>query len=492
MSTSTPTAPESTPPTIPPQSDTADTAGTPYRWRWLVLFTILIAEIMDLVDATVVNIAAPSIRNELGGSESAMQWMLAGYTLSFAIGLITFGRLGDLVGRRRLFLIGAAGFTLASIVCGLATSPELLIGSRFAQGMLGAVMIPQGFAIMRSIFPAEEIGKAFSLFGPVMGLSAVGGPLLAGFLIDADWFGQGWRMIFFINVPIGLAAVVGALRFMPELKTPGAKRLDAPGVFLISLASALLVYPLVQGRELGWPVWTILMLIAALPAFALFAWRERRSGNPIIDPSLLRNRGYVAGLGVITTFFLAMSGFTLVYNLFTQLGLHYSPLKAGVAMVPFALGIAIGAPLSGGLLAPKLGRKALQLGVVVMALAMGGIWLTLNTYGDATTVWNLVPATLATGIGAGLVFAPLFDIILASVDDQAAGSASGVLTAMQQYGGAIGVAVIGTIFFQLLPRHAFLSATKTSVLVAIGLYVVSLAVTFLLPKRAREESLSHG
>ncbi|MGW6277555.1 MFS transporter [Kribbella sp. NPDC055071] len=475
--------------TTHPATTTRTTGTAPYRWRWIVLMTILIAEIMDLVDATIVNIAAPSIRAELGGSESAMQWMLAGYTLSFAIGLVSFGRLGDRVGRRRLFVIGAVGFTLASAICGLSTSPELLIGSRFAQGLLGAVMIPQGFAILKAIFPPDEIGKAFALFGPVMGLSAVAGPILAGVLIDANWFDAGWRMIFFINVPIGIAALIGALRFMPEVKTPGAPRMDAIGVVLVSLASALLIYPLVQGRELGWPVWTILLIVASIPAFALFGWRERRSGNPVIDPSLFRSRGYVAGLGVITTFFLGMSGFMLVYNLFTQLGLHYSPLKAGFAMVPFSLGIAIGAPLSGGLLAPKLGRTALQLGVAVMTLAMGGVWFTLHMYGEATTIWNLVPATLATGIGAGLVFAPLFDIILASIDDQAAGSASGVLTAMQQFGGAIGVAVIGTIFFQLLPAHAFLGATKTTVLVAIVLFVISFGVTWFLPRRARENAI---
>jgi EmrB/QacA subfamily drug resistance transporter len=491
MSTSTTTSPEPPTTAAPTNAAPPPSTDTPYRWRWIVLATVLIAEIMDLVDATIVNIAAPSIRAELGGSESAMQWMLAGYTLAFAIGLISFGRLGDLVGRRRMFLIGAIGFTVASAICGLSTSPELLIGSRVAQGLLGAVMIPQGFAILKAVFPVDEIGKAFALFGPVMGLSAVAGPILAGVLIDANWFGAGWRMIFFINVPIGIAALVGALRFMPELKTPGASRLDVVGVILVSLASGLLIYPLVQGRELGWPVWSILMMIASVPTFALFGWRERRSGNPVIDPSLFRSRGYVAGLAVITTFFLAMSGFTLVFNLFTQLGLHYSPLKAGLAMVPFSLGIAIGAPLSGGLLAPKLGRKALQLGVAVMTLAMGGVWFTLHTYGDATTIWNLVPATLATGIGAGLVFAPLFDIILASIDDEAAGSASGVLTAMQQFGGAIGVAVIGTIFFQLLPVHAFLDATKTTVLVAIGMFLISLAVTWLLPKRAREGAQAH-
>jgi len=473
--------------TEPPTS----TTGTPYRWRWVVLGTVLLAEIMDLVDATIVNIAAPSIRAELGGSESALQWMLAGYTLAFAIGLITFGRLGDLVGRRRLFLIGAVGFTLASALCGFATSPELLIGSRVAQGLLGAVMIPQGFAILKSVFPAEETGKAFGMFGPVMGLSAVAGPVVAGLLIKADLFDSGWRMIFFINVPLGLAAVFGALRFMPELKTPGASRLDTIGVLLVSLASGLLIYPLVQGRELDWPAWSIAMMISSVAVFALFGRRERRSGNPVIDPSLFRNRGYVAGLGVITSFFLAMSGFMLVFNLFTQLGLHYSPLRAGLAMVPFSLGIAIGAPLSAGLLAPRFGRKALQLGIVVMTIATAGVWFTLHHYGVQTTIWNLIPATLVMGIGSGMVFAPLFDIILASIDDKAAGSASGVLTAMQQFGGAIGVAVIGTVFFQLIPAHQFLGATKTSILVTVGLLVASLAVTFALPKRARDGVPTH-
>jgi EmrB/QacA subfamily drug resistance transporter len=295
MTTSTTTAPavEHQPPPAPA-----------YKWRWIVLGTVLVAEIMDLVDATIVNIAAPSIRTELGGSTSALQWMLAGYTLAFAIGLISFGRLGDLIGRHRLFVIGAVGFTLASAACGLATSPELLIGSRIAQGLLGAVMIPQGFAILKAVFPPDEIGKAFALFGPVMGLSAVAGPIIAGVLIDANWFDAGWRMIFWVNVPIGLVAIFGALRFMPEVKTPGARGLDPAGVVLVSLASGLLIYPLVQGRELDWPVWSILMMISSVPVFALFGWRERRSGNPVIDPSLFRSRGYVAGLGVITTFFL--------------------------------------------------------------------------------------------------------------------------------------------------------------------------------------------
>jgi EmrB/QacA subfamily drug resistance transporter len=477
---------------VPPVAHAADSgAATPYRWRWLVLGLVLIAEIMDLVDATIVNIAAPSIHADLGGSTTGMQWMLAGYTLSFAVGLVAFGRLGDRVGRRRLFVIGAAGFAAASALCGLATSPEMLIASRFAQGMLGAVMIPQGLAIIKSVFPSDEIGKAFALFGPIMGLSAVGGPILAGVLIDADWFDAGWRTIFWINVPIAVVAVVGALRVMPELRNPAAGRLDLTGVLLLSAASAMLIFPLVQGREYGWPAWTFVLMAASLPVFALFARSEKRSHYPVIEPSLLRNRAFVAGLAVITSFFLAMSGFMLVFNLFTQLGLHYSPLRAGLSLVPFSFGIAVGAGLSGGLLAPRLGRKALQLGVAVITLGMAGVWLTLEVAGTDATPWDFAPATLVAGLGAGMVFAPLFDIILAGVADEAAGSASGVLTAMQQFGGAVGVAVIGTLFFELLPRRLFLGSMEATTLAAAGLFVVCLAVTMLLPKRAREGGTPH-
>ena len=461
----------------------APAGGTPYRWRWLVLGLVLIAEIMDLVDATIVNIAAPSIHAELGGSTTSMQWTLAGYTLSFAVGLITFGRLGDVLGRRRLFVIGAAGFALASALCGLATSPEMLIASRFAQGLLGAVMIPQGLAIIKAVFPADESAKAFAMFGPVMGLSAVGGPILAGVLIDANWFDAGWRMIFWINVPLAIAAVVGAVRVMPELRNRGGGRLDLTGVLLLTAASALLIYPLVQGREYGWPVWCFVLMAASVPLFALFARSERRSHYPVIDPTLLRNRSFVAGLGVITSFFLAMSGFMLVFNLFTQLGLHYSPLRAGLSLVPFSIGIAIGAGVGGAVLAPRLGRTALQLGVVVMGLGMTGVWITLQLAGTGVTVWDFVPATLLAGLGSGMVFAPLFDIILAGVSDEAAGSASGVLTAMQQFGGAVGVAVIGTLFFELLPDRAFLGSMELTTLVAAGLFVLCLAISFLLPKR---------
>jgi MFS family permease len=299
-------------------------AAEPYRWRWVVLFIVLAAEVMDLLDATIVNVAAPSIRRDLGGSYSALQWIAAGYTLAMAVMLITGGRLGDIAGRRRMFLIGAAGFTASSALCALAQSPEMLIGSRVLQGALGAIMLPQGLGLIRMLFPPKEMSTAFGLFGPVMGLSAVGGPVLAGVLINADLFGTGWRMLFLINVPLGLFALVGAWRFMPESRSDRAPRLDLPGMLLVTAGSVLVIYPLVEGRELGWPAWSFALMAAAVPVFAAFAaceLRRQRAGSaPLIEPSLFRNRAYTSGLAVTAIFFAGMAGFMLVFGLYVQLG----------------------------------------------------------------------------------------------------------------------------------------------------------------------------
>jgi EmrB/QacA subfamily drug resistance transporter len=441
--------------TLDPRPADTSAATPPYRWRWLVLAIVLAAEIMDLLDSTVVNIAAPTIRKDLGGTYSAIQWIAAGYTLAFAVMLITGGRLGDIFGRKRMFLVGAAGFTLSSIACAFATSPEILIGGRVLQGALGAVMIPQGFGVIKAIFPPKEMGGAFAAFGPVMGLSAVCGPIMAGALIDADWFGTGWRMIFLINVPLGLVAFLGALRFMPESRTPGTRRLDLPGMLLVIAGSLLLIYPLVQGRELGWPVWTYAMMVAALPVFGIFVWYERRRRNaPLIEAGLFAKRAFSGGLAVIAGFFAGMVGFMLVFGLFLQIGLGYSPLDAGLAMAPWALGTAIGAALSGAALGPKFGRRVIHAGLLVMLVGLAGTWYTIHHYGVTTTGWAMAPAVFVAGLGMGLVLAPLFNVILSGVEDHEVGSASGVLNAMQQLGSSIGVAVVATVFFSLLGTQA--------------------------------------
>jgi EmrB/QacA subfamily drug resistance transporter len=475
--------------TLPsPAAGTSPSGGPGYRFRWFVMAAVIIADVMDLLDATIANLAGPSIRDDLGGGATTLQWVLAAYTLAFAVGLVTSARLGDLVGRRRMFIVGMAGFTVASLLCGLAPTAGALIGFRIVQGLFGAVMIPHGLAMVKQAFPPEDLQKALIPFGPIMGLAAVLGPILAGFLIDADLFGSGWRMIFLINVPVGLVGSWLAWRYLPEVpRDPGA-RLDPLGAGLITLASAALIYPLVQGRELGWPAWTYLMMGGAVVLFLLFAWRERRSSHPVIEPSLFRHRGFVAGLVFLGTFFVAMTGTSLVMSLFLQIGLGFTPMHAGLAMTPYALGIAIGAGLSGGLLGPRLGRHVLHIGLAIAAAGMAWFALTAGRGGDLGA-WDFTPALLVTGIGSGLIFAPLFDLILADLGDHEVGTGSGLLNAMQQFCGALGVAVLGTLLFHWLPADGWYDATEAIGWVTIGCYAASFLAAFLLPMKAREDAV---
>ncbi|MFJ3894875.1 MFS transporter [Streptomyces sp. NPDC090083] len=433
-------------------TETPIDSPAPYRWRWAALFVILAAEVMDLLDAVVTNIAGPSMRADLGGGASTLQWLAAAYTLSMAVGLVTGGRLGDIHGRRRMFLVGAAGFTLGSLLCAISVSPEMLIGARIVQGLFGAVMLPQGLGMIKEMFPPKESQKAFGMFGPVMGLSAVCGPILAGWLVDADYFGTGWRMIFLINLPLGAAAILGALRYLPRGRSETKPRLDIPGMLLVSLAALLLIFPLVQGREYDWPVWTFVMMAASIAVFAVFAQyessRSRNGQDPLVVPSLFRKRGFSGGMVLGLVFFSTMQGFMLVFNLYTQIGLGYSPLKAGLVMVPWSGGMIVGFGVAQGFV--RFGRAVLQAGTVVMALGVFGVWLTLDQVGSGVGPWQLLPSLLVTGIGMGLLMAPFFDIVLASVEQHETGSASGTMTAVQQLGGAFGVAILGTVFFGLL------------------------------------------
>ncbi|WP_433724147.1 MFS transporter [Actinoplanes sp. CA-051413] len=430
-------------------------AETPYRWRWVALFVILAVEVMDLLDSLVTTIAGPVIRAELGGSLSLIQWLGAAYTLSMAIGLLTGGRLGDIYGRRRMFVIGAVGFTLASLVCALAFSPGVLIGARAVQGLFGAVMLPQGLGMIKQMFAPAEQAKAFGAFGPVMGLGAVGGPILAGWLVDADYFGTGWRMIFLINLPLGVFAVLGAIKFLPEFRSERRPRLDVAGVLLAAVAAFLLLYPLVQGRELDWPVWIFVMLALGVALFGLFgvyeSRRERRGLDALVTPTLFRKRAFTSGLLLGLVFFAALIGTGLIFTLYLQIGLGYSPLKAGLTTLPQALGTVAGFIAAGAGLSERLGRKLLLIGTVIMALGTAAVAVTVQLAGAEITPWLLIPALIPLGAGMGLAMAPFFNIVLAGVDDEETGSASGALTSVQQLGGAFGIAVLGTVFFGLLP-----------------------------------------
>jgi EmrB/QacA subfamily drug resistance transporter len=429
--------------------------STPYRYRWVALFVILAVEVMDLLDSLVTTIAGPVIRTELGGSYSLIQWLGAAYTLAMAIGLLTGGRLGDIYGRRRMFLIGAAGFTLASLVCGIAQSPAELITARGVQGLFGAVMLPQGLGMIKQMFSPSEQAKAFGAFGPVMGLGAVGGPILAGWLVSADYLGAGWRMIFFINLPLGIVAVLGAIRYLPEFTSERAPRLDPLGVVFAAAGAFLLLFPLVQGRELDWPVWCFAMLAAGIVLFGLFAVfesrRERNGLDPLVTPSLFRKRAFTGGLAVGLVFFGALIGTGLIFTLYLQIGLGYSPLKAGLTTLPQAVGIMAGFGAAGAGLSEKLGRKLLLIGTGTMMAGIAVFALTVWLAGSGISPYHLIPGLLLLGVGMGLAMAPFFNIVLAGVDDEETGSASGALTSVQQLGGAFGIAVLGTIFFALLP-----------------------------------------
>ncbi|MEV4615547.1 MFS transporter [Kitasatospora sp. NPDC049258] len=463
---------------------------SPYRWRWAALFVILAAEVMDLLDSLVTNIAAPSIRADIGGGETTIQWLGAAYTLAMALGLITGGRLGDIFGRRRMYLIGAVGFTLGSVACGLAQEPGQLVAARVFQGLLGAVMLPQGLGILKEIFSEKEQATAFGLFGPVMGLSTVGGPILAGWLVDADLWGTGWRMIFLINIPLGLFAIAGGLAFLPEWKSARTVRLDLAGALLAALGSALIVFPLVQGREHDWPAWAFALIGLSIAVFAFFAWFENRKsnrgGDPLVEPSLFRKRGFSGGMVLGLAFFSAMTGFWLTFSLYTQIGLHYSPFKAGLAGIPSSIGMVVAFVSSQALL--KFGRKVMHGGLIVMALGVGAVILTLQLAGIDVTPWQLAPALAVTGLGMGFVMAPFFDTVLASVEPHETGSASGTLTSVQQLGAALGTAILGTVFFEQIKTNSFVHAEQITLGVEIAMLAVVFGAIFLLPKHARPHS----
>jgi EmrB/QacA subfamily drug resistance transporter len=451
-----------------------------------VLVVVFVADLMDMLDSTVANLAGPSIRADLGGNETTLQWVLASYTVTFALGLVTAGRLGDLVGRRRLFLIGMAGFTLASLACGLAPGVGWLITARAVQGLFGSVMIPQGFALLTVVFPPDKLRQAFVPFGPIMGLASVGGPILAGWLLHVNLFGSEWRSIFLINVPIGIAAWLLSWRYLPRHTGEDRNtRLDITGVTLLTLASALLIIPLVEGRELGWPTWTYLMMAGSVVALALFVISERRSNHPVIAPSLFRKRSFVVGLIIVAGFFAAQNGFLLAFNLLLQLGLHWSPLDSGLSLIPWALGSAVGVGLAGAVLVAKLGRATLQLGLGCAAAGLIALCWTIVSWHDHLTAMTLTPALLAIGFGTGLVGVPIFEYVLGDSTTAEVGTGSGMLNAVQQFASAIGFAALGTVFFAKANHGTYDEAGVLVSALAAALFLITLLLVGLLPKQPR-------
>lgn len=454
------------------------------RTIWLTLVVVLVADALDLIDATVTNVAAPSIVRDLGAGAGLVKWLGASYALALGSLLVLGGRVGDRFGQRRTFLVGMSGFVAASALAGLAVDPALLVGARLLQGAFGALLIPQGMAIMTRTFPREALTKAFGAFGPLLGLFAVGGPVLAGFLIDADLLGLGWRPVFLINVVVGGAGLLLAARTLPYVEPDPKARIDWAAAALLAGAMLGLLYGLIQGSTDGWSALPVVSLVVGAGLAAAVVRRQRTSASPLIAPTLFANRGFVSGLVLGLLVFAAFSGLMYVIALFFQYGLGYSPSRTSLGLLPLTIGIIIGSGACMALIG-RWGRTLVLVGLLVSALGAGGFLAVVHASGAGASAVLLAVVTLVVGIGAGACFGSIFDTALGDIAHDEAGGASGSLSAVQQLAAGIGSAVVTTVYF-----HASAGgqphAMVVSLGVTLGLCLLCLMAVPLLPRRAAQ------
>jgi EmrB/QacA subfamily drug resistance transporter len=453
--------------------------------QWAALAVVLTGTFMVVLDFFIVNVAMPAMQSDLHAGTGAIEWVIAGYGLTFATFLITAGRLGDQLGRRRMFSAGLALFTVASAACGLAPSPAVLVVARLVQGLAAALLSPQVLSIIGVVYNGPDRVRAISIYGIVLGLAAVGGQLIGGVLVQADIAGLGWRSCFLINVPIGVVGLAIAARAVPESRVEGANRLDLVGTALVTLGLVDIVLPLVEGRQHGWPAWTWLCLGAAPITLGLFAAHQRRlsrrGGAPLLDPALFRERAFSAGLVTQLVFFASMASYFLVLALYLQQGRGLDALQAGLVFTILAAAYLVASAYAPGL-TPRLGRRLPAIGGLVLAVGHGMLALSVADIGVGGSVALLVPGMLLEGAGMGLVITPLTSTVLGSLRPENAGAAAGALSTMQQVGNALGVAVTGVIFFGALDGgfgHAF----EVSLIQLALLGVAVTVLTRLLPRR---------
>jgi EmrB/QacA subfamily drug resistance transporter len=473
--------------TVGPSAASLEAARFHYPRRWLAAVAMIVAALMDMIDVTIVNVALPTIRRDLGATGTQLEWVVSAYMLAFAATLIAAGSFGDLLGRKRVFLLGIALFGTASLAAGLAQAPGELIAARLVQGAAAAAMMPQVLATFRAIFSGEERGKAFGLYGAILGFASAIGLVLGGVLTEANLFGWSWRSVFFVNIPVALFALIAGMLLVPETREHSARRPDLVGAGLLTAALVAVVYPLLEGRQLGWPTWVWLLLGAGLVTLGVLGMVEERRQRPEIAP-LLRTRlfripAFTAGLAVQLAFAAGLQGFFLVFALWLQTGQHFSPLHAGLTAVAFSVGSFLLAPVAVPL-AQRYGRLVLASGALLLALGGVGVDLGAPHVGTDTNPWPIVPGLVVAGAGLALLIIPLANVVLAAVPSRAAGGASGLFTTVQQLGGAIGVAVIGTVFFGYLNGHSFEAAFRHSVPYVVAAFVASAALSLVLPQTA--------
>lgn len=457
-------------------------AADPDPRRWWALSVCLAAGFMTLLDVSIVNVALPAIQAGLGASAAQLSWVVSGYALTFGLVLVAAGRLGDDRGRRRMFLAGLVLFTLTSAAAGFAPGPEVLVAVRLLQGVSAGLLSPQVVGFIQDLFPGPERGTAFGLFGAVIGISTAVGPLLGGLLLAGAGDADGWRWVFYVNVPIGVAAVVAAWRLLPaDRVAPGARRpLDLPGVLLLGTGVVVLMLPLVLSERdpAAAPWWLLAVSVLALVAFV--AWERRatrRHGHPLIDLASLRIRSYAVGVTLGTTYFAGFTSIFFVLTLYLQNGLGYTPLQTGLTLTPFALGSAVTSAL-GGRLVSRFGQPMVVLGLAVVLAGLAATDLALAaTAGSPATGWAIAGPLLVAGAGGGLVVAPNQTLALSRIPHTSGGTAGGVLQTGQRIGTAVGLAAVGAVFFGVLSATGDPAAAAVrGLLVTVGLVGLALVL----------------
>lgn len=452
--------------------------------RWLAFAVLLAGAFLPPLDFFIVNVALPSIRQGLGATPEQIEWVISAYAVTYAVFLITGGRLGDLFGRRRVFLVGMAGFGVASLVCGLAASPSVLIGGRVLQGLSAAAMAPQGLASIHALFPEQERSRALAVYGAALGFAAVVSQVLGGVLIAADVFGLQWRVIFLINLPIVAAVFLAGIPFLPDTRSTTPATLDRLGVVLCALTLGLLVVPLVQGRELGWPWWLCLMLLSA-PLVAVGFWRhevafQRRGGTPLLSPQLAGSPRLLAGL-ISALFFYVVAAFFLSFSVYLQDALGATPVVTGLMFVPFGVGFLIG-PLTTpaaircfGRWVPALGMLLEALGCLVLSAAVSAA-----AAGERPALVPLIVGVGLLGFGQGWALPTLIHSMIDRAPAGGSGMVSGLVNSALQISAALGVAVLGGLFYAVAaPIYNPATIARGFIVALLGI-ALSLSLSALL------------
>ncbi|TMR89641.1 MFS transporter [Nonomuraea basaltis] len=437
---------------------------------------------MAQFDVFVVNVAAPSIERDLHAGPAALELIVGGYAFTYAAGMITGGRLGDRYGYRRLFIWGVAAFTVASMLCGIAVNPAQLVAARLLQGLAGAAMVPQVLAAISAVYPPEERGRALGWYGAAAGLGSIAGQVLGGLLLTADVLGLGWRVVFLINLPVGLIVVPLAWWLLPEVEPARRSRLDLPGAAGLATGLALVLVPLGLGNSLGWPAWTWVCMAVSVPVLALTARWQRvlgaRGGQPVLDLALLKVYSYLAGVGSIVAFMAYFASFMFTLTLLLQAGIGLTAFQAGLAFAPMGVLFSI-TSLLGARLVRRYGLIVVMIGGMVTALGLG-----LLVAATGMGLPYIMIGLMLVGAGNGLVLPQLIGAALVEVEPHQAGIGSGVLNTAQQFAGAGGVAVIGAVFFAVAQGGHHVAAMRTSAAIDLGLVLVVIATVAYNRRRA--------